>query len=254
MDLELTGRRVLITGASRGIGLACAGAFAAEGCELDLTARDEARLDTLADRLRAERNATVRTFPADLSVPAEQDRLVAEVGEFDILVNNAGAIPGGDLALIDDRTWRGAWDLKVFGYVALCRLILPRLEEQGSGVIVNVIGGAAVRPRPNYIAGAAGNSALAGFTQALGSTSMRHGVRVVGVHPGLIATDRMTDLLKVQAGERFGDPQRWREMIDPDRPPGRPEHIADVVAFLASPRAGHVSGALLIVDAGQTLQ
>jgi NAD(P)-dependent dehydrogenase (short-subunit alcohol dehydrogenase family) len=142
----------------------------------------------------------------------------------------------------------------VFGYVALCRLILPRLEQRGGGVIVNVIGGAAVRPRPNYIAGAAGNAALAGLTQALGSTSLRAGVRVVGVNPGLIATDRMTDLLKVQARERWGDPERWPEMLHPDRPPGRPEHIADVVAFLASPRAGHVSGAVLTVDGGQTLQ
>lgn len=254
MDLELAGRRVLITGASMGIGLACAEVFAREGCDIALVARDQARLDAAAKGLRAFADVNVRTHAADLSKTAEQSRLVDDMGDIDILVNNAGSIPAGEIAKVDDDSWRDAWDLKVFGYINLCRLVLPQMEARGSGVIVNVIGGAAVRPRPNYIAGAAGNSALMAFTQALGSRSLRNGVRVVGVNPGQIRTDRLIALLRTHAERKLGDPERWEEMQSIESPPGQPEQVADVVVFLASARAGHVSGVVIAVDGGQTLQ
>jgi NAD(P)-dependent dehydrogenase (short-subunit alcohol dehydrogenase family) len=252
MELGLSGRRVLITGASKGIGRACAQVFAAEGCALDLVSRTAADLDALADDLREKPGVTVTTHALDLSRPENQVALTGALTEVDIVVNNAGAIPGGDLTLVDDDTWRAAWDLKVFGYINLCRLLLPRMEEQRRGVIVNVIGGAGLRPQPAYIAGGAGNAALMALTQALGSRSLRHNVRVVAVNPGLIVTDRLTTLLRTQAEARFGDPDRWPDLVPDDPPPGQPEQVADVVAFLASDRASHVSGTTLPVDGGSS--
>ena len=166
------------------------------------------------------------------------------------MVNNAGAIPGGNLDTVDDEKLRDGWELKVFGYINICRMLLPRLVAQRRGVIVNVIGAAGVRPQESYIAGGIGNAGLMAMTQALGARSLRDGVRVVAVNPGLILTDRMTDLLRAAAEARFGDAERWDELTPTDPAPGRPEQVADVVVFLASDRASHISGTTITVDGG----
>lgn len=252
MQLHLGGRRVVITGASKGIGRACAEVFAAEGCSLDLVARTASSLEEVALDLRSRFGAEVRVRPADLSSAQAQLDLVQALDEVDIVVNNAGAIPGGDLATVTDDALRRGWELKVFGYINLCRLLMPRLEAQGHGVIVNVVGAAGLRPQASYIAGGIGNAGLMAMTQALGATSLRHGVRVVAVNPGLVVTDRMTTLLRTRAESQFGDADRWQELMPTDPVPGKPEQIADVVAFLASDRASHVSGTTLTVDGGAT--
>lgn len=252
MDLGLAGKRALVTGASRGIGFAVAMALAAEGCDVALAARDVARLKSAVKTIRAQHRVGVTSHATDLAVAGRQQALLEVVGDIDILVNNAGAIPPGDLASVDDETWREAWELKVFGYINLCRMVLPVMVERGSGVIVNVIGAAAVKPQPSYIAGATGNSALVGFTRAIGSTSPRDGVRVLAVNPGLILTDRMEELLRKAAEDRYGNAERWDDLIPTDPPPGTPEQVADVVAFLASERASHVSGTTLTIDGGAT--
>lgn len=254
MDLGLQGARVAITGGSRGIGLACAQALAREGCDIALVAREEGRLSEAAAALRTVHEVDVTTFVADLSTLNDQVEVAGELGAIDILVNNAGAIPHGDLWAVSDDQWRKSWDLKVFGYINLMRLVMPQMIDRGSGVVLNVIGAAAERHRPNYAAGASGNTALAALTEAVGSDSMRRGVRVLGVNPGLVATDRMPFLLRAQAQERFADPERWKELLPNDPPPASPEQIADVVTFLASPRAGHISGRVVTVDAGRSLR
>ena len=124
------------------------------------------------------------------------------------------------------------------------------MELRGSGVLLNVIGAAAVRPQPSYIAGAVGNSGLVGLTTALGSRSIQRGVRVLAVNPGLIVTDRMGDLLRQTAEAELGDPGRWEELIPSDPAPGTIEQCADVITFLVSPRASHVSGTTLNIDGG----
>ena len=254
MELGLRSRRVLVTGASEGIGLACAHAFAREGADVVIVSRRPAPLAEAAADIQSKHGVNVQICAADLSTDEGQRRVADASDDIDILINNAGSIPHGDLQSITDEIWRRAWNLKVFGYVNLCRLIMPKLEARGQGVVVNVIGAAAVRHRPGYIAGAAGNSALHAMTEALGSDSMRRGVRVVGVNPGLVATGRMEALLRAQAPERGLSPDDWRQLIPQDPPPAQPEDIADVVAFLASDRAGHVSGDVLTVDAGRHLR
>src|SRR5580692_11922591 len=123
MDLQLTGKRALITGGSKGIGRATAELLADEGCDVTLVAREQGPLDDAAAAIRARRQVNVRTISADLSSDAAVGRVAAEAGELDILVNNAGAIPPGDLLSIDDEKWRHAWDLKVFGYISFCRIV-----------------------------------------------------------------------------------------------------------------------------------
>ncbi|MCP4222107.1 MAG: SDR family NAD(P)-dependent oxidoreductase [Actinomycetia bacterium] len=250
MDLGLSGKRALVTGASRGIGFACARTLAAEGCDVALAARNVKRLKSAVKTIRAEQRVGVTSHATDLSNEARRQALVDVVGDVDILINNAGAIPPGNLAAVDDDTWRESWELKVFGYINLVRLVLPRMEERGSGVIINVVGAAAVKPSANYVAGATGNSALVGFTRAVGSQSVRHGVRMVSVNPGLILTDRLEELLRKAAEDRYGNAERWDELVPTEPPPGTPEQVADVVTFLASDRASHVSGTTLTIDGG----
>ncbi len=250
MELGLTGRRALVTGASRGIGFGCAMALAAEGCDVAMAARDVHRLKAAVKAVRAHYRVGVTSHATDLSIPSRQEALIDVLGDIDILVNNAGAVPPGDLASIDDATWRQAWELKVFGYINLCRLVLPQMQARRRGVIINVVGVAAIRPRPDYIAGSTGNAALLGFTRALGSQSLEHGVRVVAVNPGLIMTDRLEMMLRRAAQDRWGNPARWDELIPTNPGPGSAEQVADVVTFLASDRASHVSGTTITVDGG----
>ena len=251
MDLDLDGKKVVITGGSKGIGLGCALALAREGCAVQLAARDRATLDQAESQIRdSVEGATVKGHSVDLSKTRDQVALVDAVGDVDIWINNAGAIPAGDISTIDEDKWRSAWDLKVFGYINLCREVYPTMIERGHGVIINVIGAAAVRPQPSYIAGAVGNSGLVGLTTALGSRSLRHGVRIVAVNPGLIVTDRMEDILRREALDEFNDEERWAELIPDDPAPGSVEQCADVITFLASSRAGHISGTTLTVDGG----
>ena len=252
MDLQLTGKRVLITGASKGIGAATAEAFAEEGCHVRLVARSADALAVLAGGLSRRHNVEATHHPADLRSSGDIARVAAEVGEVDILVNNAGDIPGGSLEAINEATWRHAWDLKVFGYINLCRIYLARMQAAGSGVILNVIGAAGERSDASYVTGAAGNAALMTFTRALGSRSLDHGVRVVGLNPGPVETDRIVTLMKTRAAAQFGDESRYPELMSryPLGRAAKPREIADLLCFLASDRSAYTTGAVFTVDGG----
>jgi len=252
MDLNLRGRTALITGASKGIGAAAAEVFAEEGCNLILAARDGASMEAACERLRAQHQIRAVALPTDLRDAAQLARLAEAGREADILVNNAGDIPGGTLEAIDEARWRHAWDLKVFGYIDLTRAIYAHMKARGAGVIVNVLGVAGERMDAGYIAGSTGNAALYAFTRALGGKSLKDGVRVVGVSPGPVATDRMVTLLKTAAKARFGDESRYAELTA-GYPRGRaahPREIADSLAFLACERSAYTTGVVLTVDGG----
>jgi NAD(P)-dependent dehydrogenase (short-subunit alcohol dehydrogenase family) len=252
LDLAIRGRRALVSGASKGIGRACAERLAAEGCHLHLAARTETELEIAAKEIRARYGVEVSIHPCDLSNSAQLNDLFASCADVDIVVNNAGAIPGGSILAIDEPTWRAAWDLKVFGYINLCRLAFDAMSKRQSGVIINVIGAAGDKPTFDYIAGSAGNASLMALTKALGATSRKHGVRVVAINPGLIKTDRLITLARAKADEFLGDAERWEETLDQEFPPGEPEHIADMVAFLASDRSSYTTGTVLTIDGGSS--
>lgn len=252
MKLGLEGKKVLITGASKGIGLAAAWSFAREGADLHLAARSEEALVEAKAAIEAECGVAVTIYPMDLSSDAQMVALADAAGDVDILVNNAGNIPSGPIDAVDDVSWRRGFDLKVFGYISLTRAVYARMQARGTGVIVNDIGNSGENWDANYIAGSTGNAALMAFTRALGGVSMDYGVRVLGVNPGPVETDRMVRLMKRRAVDMFGDETRWRELFD-RYPGGRPataEEVADLMVFLSSPRAGYVSGTIVTIDGG----
>lgn len=254
MDLGLKGRGVLITGASQGIGEGVAKVFAEEGCNLHLTARNQENLEKVRAAITTAHPVSVTIHPMDLTAPGAVARLVERAGDIDILINNAGVIPGGNLASLDDKTWREGWELKVFGYISLTRAIYARMKARGSGVIINDIGNAGERYDADYIAGTAGNASLMAFTRALGGRSLDDGVRVVGINPGPVDTNRIYKLLKRRAVDWYGDESRWTELLA-RYPLGRPakvREIADLMAFLASDRSAYTSGAIFTVDGGIT--
>jgi len=251
MDLHLAGKRALVTGGSKGIGRASAELLAEEGCDVVLVARDPAALEEAALAVRARRQVRVEVIAADLSRQAEVERVAAAAGPVDILVNNAGAIPPGGLLAVDDATLRAAWDLKVFGFISLCRALLPVLQSR-QGVVVNVIGAAGETFDPGYIAGVAGNAALMAFTRALGRSVHRDGMRAVAINPGPVATARLERLLRHRAAGELGDADRWLDLCK-DMPYGRPaqpHEIAAAVAFLASVRSAYTNGTVLTINGG----
>jgi NAD(P)-dependent dehydrogenase (short-subunit alcohol dehydrogenase family) len=254
MDLKLKGLTVLVTGSSRGIGLAVAKTLAAEGCHLHLAARDERKLAQEAELIRNASGVNVVTHVCDLSNTAEVEALGAACIDVDILVNNAGDIPTGRLAQLGSEEWRRSWDLKVFGYVDLTRIIYGRMESRGRGVIVNVVGAAGQAPNPFYIAGCMANAALNMFTRCLGGESMGHGVRVVSVDPGPTISDRHLAHVAERAARVLGDANRWPELHAqfPAKRAATVEEVADVVTFVASERASYISGVLITIDGGMT--
>ena len=260
MDMRLRGKTVLITGASKGIGLACAQGFAEEGAIVHIASRSAKELTAAAEGIAKQYGAEVHVHALDLGVTANVVALGKACGNVDILVNNAGAIPSGGLLDVTDDKWRHAWDLKVFGYINLTREIYKNMRERHCGVIVNVIGVAGERHRSNYIAGTTGNAGLMAFTRALGAESVDHGIRVVGVNPGRIETERQIDHFKEQAQRELGDASLWRELQAkvaetlPFKRAGRPDEVSDLVVYLASDRASYMSGTIVTIDCGASLR
>ncbi len=252
MDLNLHGKTALVTGASKGIGLAVAKALAAEGCNLHLAARGKETLEAAREAIRKRHQVAVALHPLDLSRSESVGQLAESCRDVDILINNAGAIPGGTIDMIDEARWRAAWDLKVFGYINLTREFLALMAKRGRGVIVNVVGLAGEKMDAGYVAGSAGNAALIAFTKAVGSTSLDKGVRVLGCNPGPVETDRIVTLMKTRAEREFGDASRWQEYLKrlPLGRAAKAEEVADLVTFLASDRAGYISGTVTNIDGG----
>ena len=253
MDLDLAGRSALISGASKGIGRAVADVLAREGCRLILVSRTQADLERARDEIRAHSNVPIEIHAADLACAAARAAVVEKAGAIDILVNNAGAIPKGDLLELDDARWREAWELKVFGYINMCREFYRGMQARRTGVIINIIGFSSEKLDYDYLAGSTGNAGLVAFTRALGSLSIEYGVRVVGVNPGYVETERAIRGLRIRAQKELGDAEKWPDLVRDLWPRGqmiKPKEIADVVAFLASDRASAVCGQIVTVDAG----
>ena len=252
MDLKLSGRRALITGGSKGIGLAIARRLASEACHLHLVARSGDDLASVADELRQHHGVEVSVHALDLAERGRDAELAAMCPDIDILINNAGATPRGTLLEVDEERWRAAFDLKVFGYINLSRAFYRQMKARHRGVIINIIGNGGERLDAGYIAGATGNAALMAFTRALGGASAEDGIRVVGLNPGPVATERLVGLMKTEATKRHGDPTRWRE-FEAGFPFGRAatvDEIAATVALLASDLSSYTTGTIITIDGG----
>jgi len=252
ITLDLTDQTVLITGASKGIGLAAAHSFAEAGCHLHLAARDGAALAAARETIVATHGVKVTTHAMDLAAPGAMRALDEAVGDIDILLNNAGDIPSGPIESLDFDVVRRGFALKVLGYMELTQLVYARMKRAGRGVIINDIGNSGENWDANYIAGSTGNAAVMAFTRALGGVSLDDGIRVVGVNPGPVATDRMVKLMKRRALDTHGDEGRWEELFV-QYPGGRPAdavEVAELMVFLASPHAAYITGTIVTIDGG----
>jgi NAD(P)-dependent dehydrogenase (short-subunit alcohol dehydrogenase family) len=198
MNLDLTGKVVLITGGSKGIGLACARVFRAEGARLAIASRSRHNIDVACVEL-----ATAFGVAADLSHAGQAatmvDAVEAELGPIDILVNSAGAARRAPPADLTPEFWRVAMDAKYFSYINVIDPVVKRMAARGTGVIVNIIGQGGKVASPVHLAGGSANAALMLATAGLATAYARHGVRVVGINPGLTDTDRVAEGLKADA-------------------------------------------------------
>lgn len=252
LETNLAGRKAVITGASEGIGRAIAQGLAAEGVDLCISARTAARLEELKSDLEGRHGITVECHPLDLSKSAEQRKLSAACRDADILVNSAGAIPKGKIHEIEEPQWREVWDLKVFSTINLCRDFYGFMKERGDGVILNIIGNGGEKPVSDYIAGSTGNAALMAFTRALGGDAPKDGLRVVGLNPGPVATEKLVGMMKKAALDKWNDESRYGELLEPFAF-GRAatvEEIANMAVFLVSGLSAYTSGTIVTVDGG----
>jgi 3-oxoacyl-[acyl-carrier protein] reductase len=255
-DPELHGKIALVTGASRGIGRAIALELARQGCDLLLAGRDQAMLRDVAERIRKlGRNADIHA--ADLrgreAPKALADWAASRFGRLDILINNAGASRRGDFFKQTEADWEEGFALKFFAQVRLCRALWPTLKASAGSVIA--IGGIGARaPVADYMIGASVIGAQRAFMQALADLGKRDGVQVNMVHPGSVDTDRFRGRLqKVMKKTGFDEAaavEHHRNELGITRF-GRPEDVAALVAFVASPRGRWIHGTGLDIDGGQ---
>lgn len=253
MELGLKSKVVLVTGGSKGIGLACALAFAAEGARIAICSRSRDNID----KARAKISQAFGVV-ADLVDGASAERAIeaveARLGPIDILVNSAGAAKRTPPDELNPAIWREAFDAKFFSYINVIDPVVKRMAKRGSGVVVSIIGLGGKVASSTHLAGGSANAALMLATAGLGATYAGKGVRVVGVSPSLTETDRVAEGFAADARLANISVDEARRRAVAKLPSGRmatAEEIADAVVFLASAKAGYITGVTLSMDGGQ---
>lgn len=258
MDLELAGKKAIVTGGSKGIGRETTRILAEEGCDVAITARDQGRLEEVAKEIASATGRTITPLAGDMSVQQDVERCmnaaIEELGGIDILVTCAGSSPGGLLEELTEEQWMSSLGLKFMGYVRTCSVLLPHMRERGTGSVVLVVGNDGLKSSYWELTAGVANAADVNFASAMAEQYGRHGVRVNTVNPGPVNTDRWDGLEKRFALDRDIEQSEARKIVLGTLPLGRicePEEVASVVVFLASPQASYVNGAHLLIDGAQ---
>ncbi len=254
MDLKLSGKVAIVSGASRGIGRAIAQTLAAEGMKLSLAARSKDQLEELAKSLRTETLVQAVDLRDNAAAAAVVDATMKKFGAIDLLVNNAGATKRGDFFELTDADWADGFALKFFGGMRLSRAAWKHLIAS-KGTIVNIIGVGGRTGNADFTIGGSVNAAGRLLTKALADRGVKDGVRVNAINPGFIKTERLTVRVKSFAEEnKLPLDQAEAQLAKATGVArfGEPSEVAAAVAFLASPVCGYCHGALLDIDGGQT--
>ena len=258
MELGLTGKVAFITGASRGIGKGIARCLAGEGCQVALTATRGDLLETVVQDIRNEFGVEAAWWTGDLLKTEDANRVVdnaaAHFGRLDILVNNAGAAAGGVLETLSDDDWESGMGLKFMGYVRITRAVIPYMKQQGGGRVVNLIGNDGVKQSYWEIVPGAANAAGQNFTIALAGQYGKDNITFCAVNPGPVRTERWTGLVEAMARDMNLTFEQADKLAPSSIPLGRiaeVEEVADLVTYLASPKAHFVNGTMIEIDGGQ---
>lgn len=262
MDLQLTQQHILITGGSKGIGLACAQGFLREGARVSLVSRSQANLDAAMQQLSDEfpnAQGKIGVFAADLQIAEQAVQALTQAeqlhGDVDVLVNCAGAARRTPPDELDAQAWHDAMNAKFFTYVHMMDLVIKKMGHRGRGAIVNVVGAGGKVASPIHLPGGAANAALMLVTSGLAAAYGPRGVRVNAVNPGATVTDRLQSGLEATARLEQITVQEALARATRNIPLGRlaqPQEIANAVLFLASPCASYVTGAILTMDGAAT--
>jgi len=257
MNLNLKGKTVLITGGSSGIGAAAARVFAKEGCNIRLVAADGQALEAVCEEIRELYGTEVSAIPLDLRDADAIRDLAGMNSDIDILVNDtadAVEIPSAPLSESDEETLQDALAAKVSGYITLTRHFYGHMKYRGHGVIVNNIGVANELPDADSATRSACNAGLMAFTTTIGGKSLADNIRVVGIDPGQVNTERFRQARNAALERKFGAQPGFSMMLAHTSPHriSQPQEIADMIVFAASDRCGSLSGSIITVDGGMS--
>jgi len=259
MNLNLTGKRALVTAASRGLGFATALGLAREGTALVICSRDEARINDAAQKIRAETGTRVEALVADVSSSDEAARLVGHavsaLGGLDIVVHNAGGPPAGEFLSLTDAQWQKAFDQNLMSLVRLVNAAVPELKKAGGGRILTIASSSIKQPIPGLVLSNALRTGVYGLVKTLAKELGPAGILLNVVAPGRIQTERIEELDNATASRRGVDLTQVKKESVASIPLGRlgtPEEFANLLVFLASDAGRYISGQAIIVDGGAT--
>jgi NAD(P)-dependent dehydrogenase (short-subunit alcohol dehydrogenase family) len=258
MDLQMNGKKAIVTGASEGIGKAITLALAREGVDVAICARRKEPLEAAAAEISRATNRQIVPIIADLTKPADAENFIkqahAALGRIDILVNNAGSAPGGVIAHLSEEDWASALQLKFMGYVRCMKHVLPIMQKQKKGRVVNLIGNDGVKVSYWEIAPGAANAAGQNLTMSLASQYGKDNISFVAVNPGPVRTERWAGLVKAMARDMNLSVEEADKLAPSSIPLGRiaeSEEVANLVTYLASDLAFFVNGTMIEIDGGQ---
>lgn len=257
MDLQLKGKRALVTGASRGLGYAIARGLAMESARVAINSRDPSAIHSAAQVLQAESGSEIIPIPGDVSQPSTPALIVQQsveaLGGLDILVTNSGGPPPGKFETFEDQTWQQAFELNFLSHVRLIRAALPYLRQSPSASVLTLTSYSVKQPIPNLILSNSIRAATVGLTKSLALELGADGIRFNSILPAWIETERVRQLMEQRAKMNNTTVEEEIAKQAQDSPFGRmgkPEELANAAVFLVSPAASFITGVMLTVDGG----